>query len=82
MNAFNKENNVWELLINYDYFKEEELQLITSMYGLNMETLNLAINVRFGYQDIIQMLSENDEDLELLKEYDLIDEEENEIVGE
>jgi uncharacterized protein (DUF433 family) len=52
------------------------------MYGLNMETLNLAISVRFGYQDIIQMLSENDEDLELLKEYDLIDEEENEIVGE
>jgi hypothetical protein len=82
MNAFDKENKVWELLVNYDYFKEEELQLITSMYGLNMETLNLAINVRFGYQDIIQMLSENDEDLELLKEYDLIDEEENEIVGE
>jgi hypothetical protein len=82
MNAFDKENKVWELLVNYDYFKEEELQLITSMYGLNMETLNLAISVRFGYQDIIQMLSENDEDLELLKEYDLIDEEENEIVGE
>jgi hypothetical protein len=82
MNAFNKENKVWELLVNYDYFKEEELQLITNMYGLNMETLNLAINVRFGYQDIIQMLSENDEDLELLKEYDLIDQEENEIVGE
>jgi hypothetical protein len=82
MNAFDKKNKVWELLVNYDYFKEEELHLITSMYGLNMETLNLAINVRFGYQDIIQMLSENDEDLELLKEYDLIDEEENEIVGE
>lgn len=53
-------SNVHELynkLIDYDYFTEDELILVTCMYGMNVETLNLACECRYAL-DAQQVLFE------------------------
>lgn len=37
----------YEFLLTEHYFTEEELILITNMWGLNMETLDLACKARY-----------------------------------
>lgn len=51
-----KVNEVWDLLVDNDYFTVEELQLLTNINGYNLETLNDAIYARYGYRDLEQML--------------------------
>lgn len=56
-----KEYTIEELyteLLELELFTEEELQLITSMNGYNIETLNDALYCRYGYRDLSQMLEE------------------------
>lgn len=51
------ESKLYSILIDYDYFTEEELNLITSMYGMNTETLSLACECRYAL-DAQQVLFE------------------------
>lgn len=57
---------IYEHLIAYDYFTEEELDLVTNVAGYNRETLDNCIYSRYGYNDFEQLLEE-DENLNLDK---------------
>ena len=46
---------VWELLVDMGIATDEELQLVTSINGYNIDTLNDIIYVRTGYHDIEQL---------------------------
>lgn len=47
--------SVWELLVDMEIATDEELQLVTSINGYNIDTLNDVIYVRTGYHDIEQL---------------------------
>lgn len=47
--------SVWELLVDMGIATDEELQLVTSINGYNIDTLNDIIYVRTGYHDIEQL---------------------------
>ena len=51
-------DELYEELLNLELFTEKELELITSMNGYNVETLNDALFCRYGYRDLSQMLEE------------------------
>jgi hypothetical protein len=51
---------VYEYLIDNDYFKQEELDLITNIKGWNIETLNDCIYARYGFHDLEQLIGENE----------------------
>ena len=46
---------MWETLVDMGIATEEELQLVTSINGYNIDTLNDVIYVRTGYHDIEQL---------------------------
>lgn len=50
--------SVWELLVDMEIATDEELQLVTSINGYNIDTLNDVIYVRTGYHDIDQLKME------------------------
>jgi len=50
---------LWDKLVEYNYFTPDELQLLTKVNGLSMKTLNDAISVRYGYKDWEQMKGED-----------------------
>jgi hypothetical protein len=68
-----KINNIWAVLVDYNYFTEEELKLITNINGLNEDAFNDAIYVRYGFHDIEQLLIE-DGYKNALKDYNLTEE--------
>ena len=41
-------NELWDNLIDGEYFTEEELQLVTSINGYTTDALNDAIYARYG----------------------------------
>lgn len=47
--------NVWEMLVDMGIATDEELQLVTSINGYNIDALNDVIYVRTGYHDIEQL---------------------------
>ena len=47
--------DVWRLLVDMEIATDEELQLVTSINGYNIDTLNDIIYVRTGYHDIEQL---------------------------
>ena len=47
--------DVWGLLVDMGIATDEELQLVTSINGYNIDTLNDVIYVRTGYHDIEQL---------------------------
>lgn len=47
--------DVWELLVDMEIATDEELQLVTSINGYNIDTLNDVIYVRTGYHDMEQL---------------------------
>ena len=49
---------VWEMLVDMGIATDEELQLVTSINGYNIDTLNDVIYVRTGYHDIEQLETE------------------------
>jgi hypothetical protein len=51
---------VYEYLIDNEYFKQEELDLITNIKGWNIETLNDCIYARYGFHDLEQLIGENE----------------------
>ena len=68
---------IWSVLIGYGYFTEEELKLITNINGYNEHTLNDCMHVRYGYNDIEQLLTE-DGLKSVLKDYHLLEDQEDE----
>ena len=57
--SFSKVFELWDKLVELEYFTPEELQLITEVNGLSMKTLNDAISARYGYRDWEQMKGED-----------------------
>ena len=55
---YNDVNEVYNYLIDYGFFTENELNLITNINGYNLETLNDCLYSKFGYRDLEQMLEE------------------------
>jgi ethanolamine utilization protein EutA (predicted chaperonin) len=55
-------NKVYEALIEYGYFTEKELELITNINGNTIETLNDCIYSRFGFHDLGQLLGEEEDE--------------------
>lgn len=45
---------LWYVLVDGDYFTEAELELLTDINGYSIETLNDAIQARYGYSDYEQ----------------------------
>ena len=50
--------DVWGLLVDMEIATDEELQLVTSINGYNIDTLNDIIYARTGYHDIEQLETE------------------------
>lgn len=46
---------LYNYLIDYGFFTNEELNLMTNINGYNIATLNNCIYSRYGYRDIEQM---------------------------
>ena len=49
---------VWDLLLQYDIATENELQLVTTINGYNIDSLNDILYARTGLRDIEQLLDE------------------------
>lgn len=47
--------NIWDYIRENEIATEAELQLVTSMNGYNVETLNSVIYVRTGYRSVEQL---------------------------
>ena len=48
-------DQTWDYLLENGYATEEELRLVTSINGHNLETLNDILFVRTGYHDVEQI---------------------------
>ena len=53
-------SELWDLLIEHGVATEEELQLVTTINGQNITTLNDVLYVRTGYRDWEQFEEEID----------------------
>ena len=47
---------VWDLLYQYDIATENELRLVTTINGYNIDSLNDILYARTGLRDIKQLL--------------------------
>jgi hypothetical protein len=60
--AFDDVNELYEELLDRDLFTEGELELLTSINGYSVGTLNDALYARHGYRSLAQMLGEDEDD--------------------
>ena len=51
-------SELYNTLIDGEFFTHEELDLITSINGYSVDTLNDCIYARYGYRDYDQMKGE------------------------
>lgn len=51
-------DEMYERLIDNEYFTEDELNLITNINGYSKETLEDCIYARYGYRNIKDLLDE------------------------
>lgn len=58
---FENVGQVYEYLIDHEYFTSEELDLVTNINGWNIESLNDCIYARFGFHDLEQLIDEEGE---------------------
>lgn len=56
---FNNVNDLWDQIVERGIATTQELELITSINGYNVDTLNDVIYARTGYRSLDQM---NDEE--------------------
>ena len=49
---------VWDLLLQYNIATENELKLVTTINGYNIDSLNDILYARTGLRDIEQLLDE------------------------
>jgi len=59
---FEKENEIYEYIIDNKFASEEALDLITNINGYSVETLNDVIYALTGYRNIEQLKGEDQED--------------------
>lgn len=59
MSEQNTVEEIWDYLIESGIATEEELCLVTSMSGYNVETMNSVIYVRTGYRSLDQLKEED-----------------------
>jgi hypothetical protein len=52
-----EQNKLWDYLIECQHATEEELCLITSINGTNLESLESVLYSRTGYRSLEQILS-------------------------
>lgn len=57
--AFADVFELWDKLVEHDYFTPEELELITNINGTSTKTLNEALFARYGYRSWEQMHKED-----------------------
>ena len=57
---------LWDTLVDRGYFTDTELDLVTSINGYSVDTLNDCLYARYGYRNLEQMEDEQ------MKEYRLI----------
>ena len=55
---FKEVDELWDELVDMDLFTHKELELVTSINGYSVETLNSAIYARYGYRDLEQIKEE------------------------
>lgn len=55
---------LYDELISRGMFTNDELELITNINGLSIETLNDCIYSRFGYRSLEQMLGEDEDEMD------------------
>lgn len=58
----------WDFLVDQGIATDEELRLVTSINGYNIETLDDVLYVRTGYRDYEQYIGEDQEEDEDTKE--------------
>ena len=58
------EAEIWDKIIEYGIASEETLQVVTSINGYSVETLNDIIYAQTGYRDIYQYLGIEEEEEE------------------
>jgi hypothetical protein len=56
--AFTEVDDLWSYLVDNEFFTTAELELITSMNGYNIDTLNDALYARYGYRSLDQLTEE------------------------
>jgi hypothetical protein len=61
-------NDIYEILLDYEIATGNELELVTSINGYNIETLNDIIYCRTAYRDIEQLIEYELTDLRYLLE--------------
>lgn len=68
--TYDKLDYYYKWLKDNDAFTEPELQLITDIYGYNIETLDLAVYSRYGYQTVQALIDDcyTDAELEALRQ--------------
>lgn len=49
---------IWDLLIDYNVATQDELDLVTSINGYSIDTLNSIIYARTAHQNIEQLMEE------------------------
>lgn len=57
-----RENYVWDTLVDIGVATNEELGLATALCGRSEQTLNNVLYIRTGYRDIEQMFDELNEE--------------------
>ena len=50
---------MYDILVNYEIATEEEVNLVTTINGYNIETLQDILEVRTGYKNMIDWLFDN-----------------------
>ena len=58
---FEDSTSVWDYLVNYDYFTDDELRLVQAITGYSLNTLNDCIYVRYGYHNLEQLLESEEQ---------------------
>lgn len=53
-------NNLWDYLVNNSIATQEELELVTSINGYSIDTLNDVIYARTGYHNLEQLQEESE----------------------
>lgn len=46
--------DLWDYMVEQGIATDDELRLVTSIDGMNIDTLNIVLYVRTGYRDIKQ----------------------------
>ena len=50
--------DTWDYIVDNNIATDEELRLVTSINGMNIDTINSVIYARTGYHDIEQVREE------------------------